>query len=253
MSSFNSIDDFDFTEIVNKHSDEMKHRSLEETYESAYERSTSNKEIKMGKKKIGLREAANIAITAIAIFATLFTAGRIAVERIPRLFGTKPAISHTVSDEIDDKIDYYYKMMNHTGDFERQIERAYSYNGKTKEANVDYLPGNFIKNVVEASDKGEIEVRCVLLAAFKIINDPYIEEQFDFMLKHVSSDEEYKEAVANCPILRASSWEELLEILGYKNTEDYNDNERYNIKALFTEIQAINNARGVDVNERKRI
>lgn len=139
-------------------------------------------------------------------------------------------------DVINDKIEAYEKLMNMYSDKENSIEIYVGRNFNTPkyEANVDYNINNLTKHIVEAAKKSEVETRCAIIAAYRIINEPYRDKVIGTALSKASAmQEEYNYKIPE-------SSEEFLEQQGYETWDDYNMNERNNIKDLYAVEQYLN-------------
>lgn len=143
-------------------------------------------------------------------------------------------IGFETNDQIDEKINSYMRKMNSEGSGDKKIE---TYLGRRNgEALVDYTKENIenlANQIIEASRVSQSEMRCVVLAAYKIINEPYREEVFNKAFYKV---QEILRDNPDVPYTIASySWESYLKSLGYENTTEYNNEERKEIKNMAKE------------------
>jgi len=130
------------------------------------------------------------------------------------------------SNRIDDIISNYQKMMNIDGEYAIESFNSRDENNEPLVYYNDQNINNLVTVITTAAEKSEEEFRCAVLAAYKIINEPYREKVLDEAFKQANAEQE--ETAFSIP----TSTQEYLEILGYEDLEDYNNNERKNIKAL---------------------
>ena len=132
-------------------------------------------------------------------------------------------------------------MMNSIGEYAIETVTSSIPLPGQKELPVDYKEENYqnLVTVMQNSAKiSEEEFRCAVLGAYKVINEPYREEVLDTGFKRASFYQ--GESVFNIP----SSLNSYLETLGYESLEDYNNNERNNIKNL-EQIEIKSEGRGM--------
>lgn len=222
----NSNEDLQLEKIL-----EQNHKNARQKYEEAYQRSESNQRIKYGQKKNRNKTKLKIAITSIALVAAMALTAGVSSKLTTSYINNNNAIISTsiASDEVDDTIDKYGKLMNMYADKENSIE---TYLGQTEnyEPKVDYTENNIdnlANHLINSAKVSESETRCAIIAAYKIINIPYRDEVLGKALAKASAiqDENSNYKIPN-------NTKELLEKLGYENWEDYNINERANIKDL---------------------
>jgi len=135
---------------------------------------------------------------------------------------------------INEKINNYTNLMNMYSDKENRIEVLTGRSEDGKEAIVYYDEENLAKHITEASKISEIETRCTILAAYKLINEPYRDEIIGKALNIASGNQN---EISNYTIPETT--EKLLENAGYSNWEEYNDNERKNIEDLYAAEQYV--------------
>ena len=130
------------------------------------------------------------------------------------------------SQRINEIILNYQKMMNM--DSKYAIE-TFSSRDENYEPIVFYDEKN-INNlatvITNAAKISEEEFRCAVLAAYKIINEPYREEILNKGFKRANENQE--ETTFKIP----ASIQEYFETLGYEDIQEYDNNERQNIKKL---------------------
>lgn len=221
-------------DMVNKNS-RLRNLDLDgaiKKFENICEKSNSTEtRIYRQKKAKEKQKIKNAIIAAVLTTSTILTA--YATNKITRKVIEKNNIvisrDSEYNDEIDEKINYYQTLMNHYSDEQNRIENAYGRNQDTNELNVDYNYSNLAKHIVEASQISETEVRCVIIAAYKIINEPYRNEVFDIAFNIAKNDENMNEYSKD---LIENGTKGFLEELQYDNWEEYQKNERQQIKDL---------------------
>lgn len=150
-------------------------------------------------------------------------------------------INSEITEDVDIKIQYYQGIMGMNGDENTRIETAYGRNeNNLNDPNVDYSYTHLVNNIVKASKESEEEVRCVIIAAYNIINSPYRDEVFGKTFDTISKLEDIN--FDNMKFLKDGSVEKFLEYLGYNNWKEYQMNERKNIKDLSVINNYVNNS-----------
>ena len=202
-------------------------------FEEASQRSKNKQPIQYGKRKKKKNKInVKIAITAIVLTATM-AAGISHNLTTSHIENNNAVISTTIaSNKIDETIDKYIQKMNMYASKEDSIE---TYLGRIdiediNEANVDYTSDNIknlAKHITEAAKVSESETRCAVIAAYKIINEPYRDNVLGKAFKKASEEQE-----DNSNYVIPSTVQEFLEKSGYENWEEYQINERENIKDL---------------------
>jgi len=141
---------------------------------------------------------------------------------------------HDVKNAIDDKIKDYKQLMNSSSDLNNKIETTVGHTSET--TIVDYNSSNIenlTKHLTNASKISETETRCVVKAAYDIINEPYREEVLNSAFSNINiNDSELKYALPN-------NTKDFLEILGYESWKEYERNEVNNIKDLQATIEYV--------------
>ena len=197
-----------------------------ERYTNAKNRSTIRSEIRREsskKRKIERRKRIITVLLAGSTLISLYTISKKVDIPNPITIVTEQLEE---SKRIDEIIYNYQKLMNIDADF--AIESSNSRNKNYEpvvyynEQNIDNL-STIITNAAKISEE---EFRCAVLAAYKIINEPYREEILNEGFKLASQKEE--ETTFKIP----SSIQEYFETLGYEDIREYNNNERQNIKKL---------------------
>lgn len=215
-----------------------------ERYSNCVERSVIRSEVrKNGSRKKVINDIRR-RIIAIALAGTALASAYAAlkdnnVEIKNPIIGISNTIKH--NKDIDEKILDYQNMMNSSGEFAIETVTSSMPLPGQKSLPVDYKEENY-KNLVtvmqNSANISEEEFRCAVLGAYKVINAPYREEVLDQGFKRASFYQGVP--VFNIP----SSLDEYLETLGYDSLEDYNNNERDNIKNI-TQIEIKNEGRGM--------
>ena len=221
-------------DIVNKNA-EIKRQE-------AIERSRNQAKIKYTRDKRKRQEAkVRRAITTIVLCATIALSALATHQLTSNHIENNNAIVSTAisEDKIDELIDQYVKKMDMYADKDNSIE---TYLGrieieKKDEAKVDYTyenVENLARHITEAAKISESETRCVIIAAYKIINEPFREDIINRALITASQhqDETTKYQLPN-------NIKVFLEQNGYESLEEYQLNERENIKDLYATEQYV--------------
>ena len=203
----------------------------------------TNDEQSINKPKLAYREQKNKkrnqvsrAIVAIALAGISLISATLATTVTKKAIDSNNAvvsITKETKNEIDEKIDYYENLMNGYSDAENRIETHLGRN-ENNELTVGYNSTNLAKHIINASQISEAEARCVIIAAFNIINEPYRDNVIS------SAFNTAKEQVTGYTSdLISNGTEQFLETLGYEDWENYRKNERKNIKELYTVEQYV--------------
>ena len=230
MSTF---DDDVFVNMVNRHNQDLRNERIKQginNYNSAVENSVGHSKREYNKKRKLNPDKVRISIVAIILAAAIgLGVGSLVTGGI--INGTNVLISETTEtkDYVDDRISYYEKLMGVNGDDSNRIENAESRDVSTGELRVSYNNKNLAKMMYDAAQVSETEMRCVVIAAYRIINEPYREK----ILKSAFSTlkEDYS-LPSNLEDLAGNGLDGFLNFLGYEDLEDYNLNERKSIKDL---------------------
>ena len=223
-------------EEIFKRRDVKENRDIQEVierYSKSKEKSVTNAEIKREKSKKRKHDRRRTIIALLLAGTTLISLYSLSKNRT-RINNPITIISEQqeISDKIDSTIIKYQKMMEKNSEY--AIE---SFN--SRDANYEPLVfydddniSNFVTVITDAAKISEEEFRCAVLAAYKIINEPYRQEVLDKGFK--KANENPKETIFKIP----TSVQEYFETLGYEDIQEYNNNERKNIKRLAgTEIK----------------
>lgn len=225
-------DDFDFSDIVNENSNRARLEEYNRNIQEARKRSIGYERKRYHDQKRRTREKIRNAVILMVIVASM--AGGIKVNQAITDY-RNVVIERTAETkhEVDEKIQYYFELLGTGGPTDRRIETAYLRNVSANESFVDYSPVNLANNIVEASKVSEVEVRCVMIAAFKVINEPYRDQVFGDALRIIATNPELRDAIPeSMSYLKSGSVSEFLSGLGYENWHEYQMNERKNIKDL---------------------
>jgi len=210
--------------------------SAKDKYQEAAERSFNKPPRRYNQKKKQKYIQIKRSIAAIALAITMTTSlgiGSLVTSKI--INDNNAVISTNIADDvINEKINNYTNLMNMYSDKENRIEVLTGRSEDGKEAIVYYDEENLAKHITEASKISEIETRCTILAAYKLINEPYRDEIIGKALNIASGNQN---EISNYTIPETT--EKLLENAGYSNWEEYNDNERKNIEDLYAAEQYV--------------
>lgn len=201
----------------------------------AMKNSVNKKAMKYGEKKRVNRDRAWAAVVSLVLAGSILLG--VAIDKLGSKKGQVVgrdgiSISTSVNEEIDEKIQQYFDMMNYTGKEGERIETAHSYNEKNHEANVSYNYRMIEHYIVDTASVSESENRCAILAMFKVINEPCRKETFDKVFASIAQNEELCETLPS--YLTTGSWDGFLEALGYSDVSEYNMHEREQIKEVAT-------------------
>lgn len=221
-------------DIVNQNS-VLRNKILEEglkNYNDALERAKNKSKGAYREKKFKKRKQINKSIIAIVLASTAFISIYNSVKSTKAVMNSKNAIVHVdneTKDKVDERINDYEKLMNMYSDKNNRIENSYGRNSQNNDVIVDYNVNNLAKHIVNASQISESEMRCAIIASYKIINSPYVNEILNKAFLIAKDDENMsgysKELIEN-------GTKGFLEKLSYENWEEYQKNERNSIKDL---------------------
>lgn len=221
-------DDLVFAEIVNRHHDDVRRQALLS--------SLVKEEVRYNKKEKVKLKKLRTAIIVFLIFVTL-------------LFGSKKVVYGLETKDIDLRVRYYYSIMNYStdpGKSQTRIENFVGINHDSSKINdpiVSYESWNnenFLNYVVEASryDDSLVEIRCALIAAYNVINDPFIEDQFNILLNRLKNNEEFINN-SGLDLNKDNIW----QVLGYEDRMDFQMNARKDTKDMLLENKRSNNGK----------
>lgn len=219
-----------FAKMVNDHHDEIRKNILAN--------SLKQEEIQYNRKKNVNSKKWRDAVIAILIVITL-------------LYGGKKVVDALETKDVDQRISYYYSVMDHSRDYDKNqgsIENFVKENpdsSKHSDPIVSYEPwnqDNFVNYVVEASkaDNPVTEVRCALIAAYNVINEQFREEQFNILFNKLKTNEEFINNTG-FDVDKTDIW----QMLGYKDRMDFQLNARKDTKELELINKRSNNGKGM--------
>ncbi len=211
----------------------------------AYHRARQKSTVRTNVERRAERRKLRYKYIGLALVSIGFVAALVIMLNSKR-FHPEPKMDHDVAISIitDDKIEdieevitAYYNLMNSSGPAEYRIETPGEYNAKNHDQDVSYNHENrenLYEIVVEAAKESELKGRAAILAAYKVINEPYIESEFDHLFSKIASDQKL---VSELPaFMGAGSFEGFVKSLGYKDVREYNNNERAALKDLYDEL-----------------
>ena len=148
-----------------------------------------------------------------------------------------PGIETEYEKNVDDKINGYMKAMDMYADKKTSIETSYGRNENNTDVNVDYTDENIenlADHLINAGNVSEIELRCAILAAYNVINEPYRESVINRGIIRAREKEQEDPLLNTVNPLLGNNIEQMLHNLGHDNIQDYHKNERNDIKELTT-------------------
>ena len=205
-----------FGDIVNKHHDDVVRKSMGKSLEPEEKKYTETKKVPSQKWRK--------ALIAALLVASLSLGGAKVAQAIE-------------TAEVAERINYYQSVMNSSDNAEKNkhsIENFVGYNYRDgNDYIVSYEPWNnenFVNYVLDASKSQNpvTEVRCALIAAYRVINEPYREEQFKKLFDKIKDNEEFINRTGF-----DGSRENIWQMLGYKDIKDFQENARKDTKNLY--------------------
>ena len=223
MNKIDSKDDFEF----------YKYLGLDKTFSdndvSSVISNVKSKSMEQEEVKYATRKKVSSVKRRNAIVAALLV--------VSLTFGGIKMANAAEKAEVGNRISYYQSIMDSTDKPDqnnRSIENFVSYNymqGNDPIVSYEYWNNdNFYNIIMEAStmENPDVEVRCALIAAFRVINEPYREKQFKILFDKIKNNEEF---INNTGFDRNK--ENIWQMLGYKNMEDFQENARKDTKDLY--------------------
>ena len=242
MSTF---DDDVFVRMANQHSENAKNERINQVisnYGSVEDLSVNNTRTRYSdKKKYNTNKvrAAKIAIVLAAALA--FGAGALVTNAVVNERNVVISKTDETKNFVDERISHYEKLMGIYGEDNNRIETFHSRDVSTYELNVSYNNDNLAKTMYEASQVSESELRCVVIAAFRIINEPYREDVLKSAFNILKTNYSLP---SNLEDLAGNGLDGFLNFLDYKDLDDYRMNERDSIKELRVVEEYINKGMG---------
>lgn len=233
-------------ELDNEKMFNIINNNAEQKIQEAYLMSQSQNKIKGRKKeknKLPIKQAIAVILATTALLGTIKITNTLTQKNINN---NNVVISIEQADSIiDDKINSYDKLMNMYADRDNTIELVMgrNLNTPTYEPLVYYDETNLAKHIVETAKISETETRCAIIAAFKIINEPYRNETINTALEKAHKIQVSQEESYNYKIPENSK--EFLEQLGYQDWDEYKMNERKNIKENYAIEQYVSKGKGL--------
>lgn len=228
-----------FVNLVNRNNNSKRDSDREQRInqclkkcEDAADKSIEKEDVRYYARKKRNTNVIKERIIAIVLTATL-VAGVTAKVTTDIIDNGNVVISETaeIKNYIDDRIDYYEDLMNMYSEDENKIEISHGRNSANNDVLVSYNEDNLAKHIYDASLVSESEARCVVIAAYRLINGPYKESVLRKAFSILKSNYEFDN---NMKLVFGNGFDSFLEQLGYTELKDYNDNERDNIKELKT-------------------
>ena len=198
--------------------------------EEAFQKSINKNEIKYApKRKKQPKVNIKLAITSIILIGTI-SITLIENDKFKNFLTDHiyTPIVNVLNDPIDKKIEAYQKAMDMYSDKSNSIETYLGRLNDEEKVSYEYQNINNLANhLIQASNKSEIDTRCAIIAAYKIINEPYRDEVLGkaFLIANQKLED-------NNTFDIPATTNEFLEKLGYENWEEYHKFERENIKLL---------------------
>lgn len=230
MNNFND-DDKELFNIVNQNS-KLRNEVLIEglkNYNAAWEESQKKTNGAYREKKFKKRKQISKSIVAVVLAGTSLISLYAGVKGTKAVMNKNNAIVHIDRDtknSVDDRISYYENLMNMYSDSENRIENSYGRNSQNTDVIVDYNYDNLAKHIVNASQISEVDMRCAILASYRIINAPYVDEVLNKAFL-IAKDNENMSGYSKELIENGSK--AFLENLSYEGWEEYQRNERSSI------------------------
>ena len=230
-----------FVDITGTARSDKEVNKMIDAYHKAREKSTVSTSVERKAEKRKLRfKHITLSLVSIALVAALV------VILLSGRYYAEPPMDHDVAisiinndriENIEEVISAYYNLMNFDGPSEYRIEKAEGYNEKNHEQDVSYNHENrenLYNIVVGAAEESELKGRAAVLAAYKVINDPYIEKELNILFNRIAGDQELVSELPPC--MGAGSFEGYVKSLGYEDIKEYNNKERKALKELFDEL-----------------
>lgn len=228
MSSF---DEDAFINMVNKHSDDKRNEKIESVSRAETQSVNCSPRRYYEKKRKNTNQVHKSIVTIVLAATVAFTAGSLITNHVINQENVVIAQTNESKDYVDERINYYQNAMGMYSNNDNRVENYEGRNFQNNEPNVSYNHKNLAKNIYNAALLSESEMRCVIIAAYNIINEPYREDvlssAFNILESEYSLPNELKCYVSN-------GLEGFLNQLNYKDLNDYRMNERQNIKDLKT-------------------
>ena len=197
-----------FLNLVNQHHDEIveenKRKSLEQTEVKYTE-----------KKKVPLKKLRLVLIGTAIVVALIVTDLTNQFDIPEKMY-------------VNGRIEYYQSMMDvvhEPGKNDHSIEAFKDdnrLNGSDPKVDYeDWNDDNFYNHIMEASRQEDplVEVRCALIGAYHVINEPYRQQQFKILFNKIKNNQEFLDNMG-----LDGSDESLWQMLGYASFDDFQKN-----------------------------
>lgn len=211
-----------------------------ENYNKGLEKSiTKTKLTYKTRKKQAVEKVKKAIVTTVLIGTALSVAigYNVGIVKGSELDINLPGIETEYEKNIDDKVEEYKKLMDMYADKETRIETSYGRNQDNTDVNVDYTDeniDNLANHFINAGNVSEIELRCAILAAYNVINEPFRESVINRGIIRAREKEQNDPILNTVNPLLGNNIEQMLQNLGHDNIQDYHKNERKDIKELTT-------------------
>ena len=174
----------------------------------------------------------NNAIIAVTLSAVAIISAATAKHQTKNYINNNNVVlsNEDAKDEINERVQYYEQLMNMDSDSQNKIEIMVGRDNNYDPL-VDYNTTNLARHLIEASEISQSELRSAILAAYRIINEPYRTQIFNEAINKVrTTDASNQESLS----LIGNNTREMLSNLGYNSWEEYHKDERNNITTLRT-------------------
>ena len=206
-----------FIRLANEHHEEIVEENKRKSLKQEEVRYTEKKKVSLKKLKVALIGGAIVISLIVTDLADPFN----------------------LSDKahVNERINYYQSMMDVTdkkGENDHSIEAFEGYNyiqgNDPKVSYNDWNDENFFNHIMEASRQENplVEVRCALIGAYHVINEPYREQQFRILFNKIKNNQEFLNNMG-----LDGSDESLWQMLGYKSFDDFKKNVKEDTIELY--------------------
>ena len=227
--------------------------NFEAKYGNCATASIGHKPVRYGRKGKKKKDFVNRGVATVLILSLLIGSGFAAKKTADYASGkiTEIASHNTFNENIDEKISRFEAQMSYEGKDGERIEIDHEHDIKNGGPYVSYSYGVLANHILKYAATSEVDTRCVILAAYNVANGTYEDkaEVLDIAFKIIAE----KQLEGLPDYVNAGSFKGFISVLGYKDVEDYNNNERKNIKNLHIAEMEEKYMKGEDNNGRKRI
>lgn len=211
-----------------------------ENYNKGLEKSITKPKLTYKERKKQAVEKVKKAIVTTVLIGTALSVAisyNVGIVKGSELDINLPGIETEYEKNIDDKINGYIKAMDMYADKNTRIETSYGRNQDNTDVNVDYTDeniDNLANHFINAGNVSEIELRCAILAAYNVINEPYRESVINRGIIRARAKEQEDPILNSVNPLLGNNIEQMLQNLGHESMQEYHKNERKDIKELTT-------------------